>query len=190
MPVEGAAFGADVTVTFGTLKPGLLVDPGRQHAGVVELVDIGLDRRAGRRAVATVALEAADVAAAWPFPGPDDDKYTRGVLGVVAGSAPYPGAAVLCVGGALRAGAGMVRFVGGRGRRRPAAAVHARWPEAVAGARPGAGLGGRTGARYRRARGRHGSREVLAADVPVLVDADGLTVLAEHPDMGPRPRRP
>src|ERR1039458_563813 len=40
--VEGAAIQADVTVTFGTMKPGLLVDPGAGHAGVVELVDIGL----------------------------------------------------------------------------------------------------------------------------------------------------
>ena len=40
--VEGSAIQADVTVTFGTLKPGLLIDPGAGHAGVVELIDIGL----------------------------------------------------------------------------------------------------------------------------------------------------
>ena len=40
--VEGAAIQAGVTVTFGTLKPGLLIDPGARHAGVVELIDIGL----------------------------------------------------------------------------------------------------------------------------------------------------
>ena len=34
---------ADVTVTFGAYKPGLLIDPGASHAGVVELVDIGLE---------------------------------------------------------------------------------------------------------------------------------------------------
>jgi hydroxyethylthiazole kinase-like uncharacterized protein yjeF len=175
--VEGAAFDADVTVTFGALKPGLLVDPGRSRAGIVELVDIGLGDALGDEA-AVVALEAADVGEAWPFPGPADDKYTRGVLGVVAGSDPYPGAAVLCVGGALRAGAGMVRFVGDEA---PAAAVHARWPEAVAGAGrvqawvvgPGLGTDDRSAARI---------REVLDSDVPVLVDADGLTVLAQHPD--------
>ena len=41
--VAGAAVRADVTVTFGAVKTGLLVDPGAAHAGVVELVDIGLD---------------------------------------------------------------------------------------------------------------------------------------------------
>src|SRR5581483_1198927 len=40
--VDGPAVRADVTVTFGALKPGLLVDPGARHAGTVELVDIGL----------------------------------------------------------------------------------------------------------------------------------------------------
>jgi hydroxyethylthiazole kinase-like uncharacterized protein yjeF len=40
--VDGPAVRADVTVTFGTLKPGLLVDPGAGHAGTVELIDIGL----------------------------------------------------------------------------------------------------------------------------------------------------
>jgi ADP-dependent NAD(P)H-hydrate dehydratase / NAD(P)H-hydrate epimerase len=175
--VDGAAFDADVTVTFGALKPGLLVDPGRSRAGIVELVDIGLEDVLGTEP-AVVALEAADVADAWPFPGPADDKYRRGVLGVVAGSQPYPGAAVLCVGGALRAGAGMVRFVGDE---TPSAAVHARWPEAVAGpgrvqawvVGPGLGTDDRAAARV---------REALESDVPVLVDADGLTVLAQHLD--------
>lgn len=40
--VDGTAVHADVTVTFGTHKPGLLIDPGASHCGVVELVDIGL----------------------------------------------------------------------------------------------------------------------------------------------------
>ncbi|WP_367117076.1 NAD(P)H-hydrate dehydratase [uncultured Demequina sp.] len=50
----------------------------------------------------------------WPVPGPDDDKYSRGVVGIVAGSDAYPGAAALVASGAVRAGAGMVRYVGPR----------------------------------------------------------------------------
>ena len=46
------------------------------------------------------------------MPGPADDKYSRGVLGVVAGGEGYTGAAVLCVTAAVAAGAGMVRYVG------------------------------------------------------------------------------
>ncbi|MDN4482330.1 NAD(P)H-hydrate dehydratase [Demequina lignilytica] len=56
--------------------------------------------------------ERADVAASWPVPGAADDKYSRGVLGVIAGSEAYPGAAALVVSGAVRAGIGMVRYVG------------------------------------------------------------------------------
>ncbi len=177
--VEGAAFTADVTVTFGCLKPGVLVGPGHARSGVVELVDIGLGPHLDGAQAAVQVLEADDVAAAWHQPGPDDDKYTRGVVGVVAGSPAYTGAAVLCVGAALRAGAGMVRFVG---EGAAADAVRARWPEAVLGdgrvqawvVGPGLGTGPEAVAAVRTA---------LASDVPVLVDADGLTVLAEHPEL-------
>ncbi|WP_062289277.1 NAD(P)H-hydrate dehydratase [Demequina phytophila] len=72
--------------------------------------------------------ERADVAAAFPVPGAADDKYSRGVVGVIAGSEAYPGAAALVVSSAVRTGAGMVRYVG------PARAqdlVLAHRPEAV-----------------------------------------------------------
>jgi hydroxyethylthiazole kinase-like uncharacterized protein yjeF len=173
----GAAVRADVTVTFGALKPGLLVGAGRERAGVVELVDLGLGPYLPDDPD-LASLEAADVEAWWPYPGPDSDKYRRGVVGVVAGSASYGGAAVLCVGGAIRAGAGMVRFAGAD---HLAPAVQQRWPEAVVGQGRvqawvvGPGLGTDDEAAQR-------VREVLRADEPVLVDADGLTVLAAHPE--------
>ncbi|WP_030202829.1 NAD(P)H-hydrate epimerase [Streptomyces sp. NRRL S-87] len=167
--VAGAAVTADATVTFGAYKPGLLVDPGAGRAGAVRLVDIGLVLPA---AAALEALQYADVAARLPVPGAASDKYRRGVVGVVAGSARYPGAAVLAVAGALRGGAGAVRYVG------PAAdAVLARYPETLVHEGPpsragrvqawvvGPGLG----------EDRSAVADVLgAADVPVLVDADGL----------------
>ena len=175
--VAGAAVQADVTVTFGALKPGLLVGAGAEHAGEVRWVDIGLEPYLP---VANLfVLEVDDVAAALPPPDAQDDKYTRGVVGVVAGSDGYPGAAVLCTGAALHGGAGMVRYVGAA-----ADAVRARWPEAVvhpsfdqAGrvqawvVGPGLGTGEDAG---------HALEQVLAADVPVLVDADAITLLAER----------
>jgi hydroxyethylthiazole kinase-like uncharacterized protein yjeF len=121
---------ADLTVSFGAAKPCLLVPPAARAAGRVRLVDIGL----GPQLPAVPAVDrltAADVARRWPRPGHDDDKYTRGVVGVVAGSAGYTGAAVLAVGGALRAGAGMVRYLG---PDHPTERVRARWPEVVVGA--------------------------------------------------------
>lgn len=71
---------------------------------------------------------AADVLRVWPVPGASDDKYSRGVLGVVAGSDAYPGAAVLVTNAAIRAGAAYVRYVG---PQRAQNLVLARHPEVV-----------------------------------------------------------
>ncbi|MEU2154771.1 NAD(P)H-hydrate dehydratase [Streptomyces sp. NPDC019396] len=170
--VEGEALRADATVTFGTYKPGLLIDPAHARTGAVRLIDIGLEPYLPSVPDAE-ALQHADVAQLLPVPGTESDKYRRGVVGVVAGSARYPGAAVLAVAGALRAGAGAVRYVG------PAAdAVIARFPETLVHGWPpskagrvqawvvGPGLGDGPGV-----------EEVLDSDVPVLVDADGLRAL-------------
>lgn len=165
--VPGAAVRADVTVTFGALKPGLLVDPGADHAGVVDLVDIGLDLPGGSVEV----LQAEDVAGLLPRADRESDKYRRGVLGVAAGSEQYTGAAVLCVGGAVHGGSGMVRYVGADA---PAALVRARWPEVVVGEgrvqawAVGSGGGEDSAARLERA---------AADDVPLVVDADALAAL-------------
>ncbi|MFD5447689.1 MULTISPECIES: NAD(P)H-hydrate dehydratase [unclassified Streptomyces] len=167
--VRGEAVRADLTVTFGTHKPALLVDPAREYAGSVRLVDIGLPLPGD--AAELEALQHADVARLLPVPGAESDKYRRGVVGIAAGSARYPGAAVLAVSGALRGGAGAVRYVGPAGD-----AVIARFPETLVSDRgperagrvqawvvgPGAGDDAATVA------------EVLGAEVPVLIDADGL----------------
>ncbi|MYS14176.1 NAD(P)H-hydrate dehydratase, partial [Streptomyces sp. SID4982] len=166
--VSGSAVRADLTVTFGAYKPGLLIDPGREYAGTVRLVDIGLELPPDP---VLEALQHEDVARLLPAPSAESDKYRRGVLGVAAGSARYPGAAVLAVSGALRGGAGAVRYVGPAGD-----AVIARFPETLVSDQgpdhagrvqawvvgPGAGEDAPTVAK------------VLAADVPVLLDADGL----------------
>jgi hydroxyethylthiazole kinase-like uncharacterized protein yjeF len=192
--VAGPAVSADVTVTFGTWKPGLLVDPGAGLAGAAHLVDIGLGPRLPAPAVA--CLQAADVAALLPAPGAESDKYRRGVLGLLAGSERYTGAAVLSSGGAIQGGAGMVRLVSSA----PAlAVVRQRWPEAVltladpaaagqlvetAGrvqawvAGPGMGTGDDAAALL---------AAVLRTSLPVLVDADGITLLAQHRELLDRP---
>jgi ADP-dependent NAD(P)H-hydrate dehydratase / NAD(P)H-hydrate epimerase len=186
--MQGPAIRADVTVTFGTWKPGLLIDPGASMAGAAQLIGIGLDSYLGPPAV--IAPQAADVAGTLPRPSAESDKYRRGVLGVLAGSSRYTGAPVLSVGAAIHAGAGMVRLVSAE----PALeAVRLHWPEAVltpagddagpevieqAGqvqawvAGPGMGTSEQAAARL---------AAVLATSVPVLVDADGLTILASNP---------
>jgi ADP-dependent NAD(P)H-hydrate dehydratase / NAD(P)H-hydrate epimerase len=174
--VSGPAITATRTVTFGARKPVHALNPSR--CGEVVLVDIGLELREPDLA----QLETDDVAALWPLPGPEDNKYSQGVTGIAAGSASYPGAAVLASGAAVRSTSGMVRYAG------PAAdAVRARWPEVVATGSvtdagrvqswvvgPGIGTG---------AQGRGVLAQVLAAGVPVCADADATTLLAHHPEI-------
>jgi ADP-dependent NAD(P)H-hydrate dehydratase / NAD(P)H-hydrate epimerase len=188
--VSGPAIRADVTVTFGTWKPGLLIDPGASYAGSVQLIDIGLGPSLGAPTVS--ALQAADVAEILPVPGAESDKYRRGVLGLLAGSQRYTGAAVLATGSAIHGGAGMVRLMSA-----PPALTAAlqHWPEAVttvadpeAPAKSvetagrvqawaaGPGMGTDDGAAGLLA-------AVLASDVPALVDADGITILAGHREL-------
>lgn len=71
---------------------------------------------------------AADAARHIRVPDSQDNKYTHGVLGVITGSAKYPGAAVLGVEAAHRTGIGMIRFLG---EKAPAELVIARRPETV-----------------------------------------------------------
>jgi hydroxyethylthiazole kinase-like uncharacterized protein yjeF len=208
--VDGPAVRADITVTFGTFKPGLLIDPGARHAGVVELVDIGLEPHLLEPPDAS-APQRGDISAMIPRPGPESDKYRRGVLGLLAGSDRFTGAALLSTGGAVHGGAGMVRLV-----TAPAAAAAVRqvWPEAVItelgsespirseedkGHSPeggqqrfpddvgrvqawvaGPGMGVTQEAEQRLA-------AVLGTSLPVLVDADGLSLLARRRDLLPRP---
>ena len=171
--VPGAAVTADVTVTFGVLKPGLLVGEGASRAGLVELVDIGL------RPDTPPALRmptAEDIVTWWPTPGRESDKYTRGVVGVATGSATYPGAAVLSVAGACAGPTGMVRYAGAAAEyvkaRHPSVIVTGRVAEAgrVQAWVCGSGLGTDEDAADE-------LRRVLAQPVPVCVDADGLTLL-------------
>jgi ADP-dependent NAD(P)H-hydrate dehydratase / NAD(P)H-hydrate epimerase len=172
--ITGPAVHAALTVTFGGLKPvHALAD-----CGDVTLIDIGLDLPE----TDLLSFEADDVAARWPVPGPHDDKYTQGVTGVMAGSSTYPGAAVLCTGAAVAATSGMVRYTGSAHSE-----VLAHWPEVIASPTPasagrvqawvvGPGLGTDDA-------GAAALWFALSTDLPVLVDADGLTILAAHPDL-------
>ncbi|MFF4889981.1 NAD(P)H-hydrate dehydratase [Micromonospora chersina] len=168
---------ADVTVAFGALKPALVVGPAAPLAGHVELVDIGLAPWL-RGTPALRVTEWSDVVDWWPRLGPSSEKYSRGVVGVATGSATYPGAAVLSVSGALAGPTGMVRYAGGA-----RAEVLHQHPSVIATDRVadagrvqawicGSGLGtGEESAAELRA--------VLAAPVPVVLDADALTLLVD-----------
>ncbi len=174
--VDGPAVRATLTVTFGGRKPVHVLAP--TWCGEVVLVDIGLEL--GEPSLNQ--LDVVDVAAAWPVPGPEDDKYSQGVVGVAAGSATYPGAAVLTAGSAVRATAGMVRYAG-----HAADVVRSQWPEVIAtgtvadagrvqawAVGPGIGTG---------SEGRDVVRYVLGRGLPVCADADATTIIAKSPEV-------
>ena len=101
--VAGAAVKADATVTFHGRKVGLVVAPGRFHAGEVEVADIGL--QAGRTRHEHITEQILEEV---PRRGPGDNKYTAGSVLVVGGSTGKTGAPCLSAEAALRAGAGIV----------------------------------------------------------------------------------
>lgn len=167
---------ADETVTFSVAKPVHLLPPTEQACGLLTVVDIGLSVQADpvvRR------LDHDDVASLWPVPVAADDKYSRGVVGVVAGGESYTGAAVLAVTGAVESGAGMVRYVG---TPTPTGLVRAAVPEATHG--PGRvqawvlGPGLDTASRAAGSRAQLDlARDALGGAEPVVVDAGGLDLL-------------
>lgn len=173
---DGPYFRADITVTLGAAKTGLFL--AEEQTDIV-IEPIGMLPR--QEADAHLLL-ASDLAGLLPEPGPSDNKFSQGVTGVAAGSATYPGAALLCVSAAVATRPGLVRYLG---PARPT--VVRQWPEVivsssmdetgtVAAWAVGPGMGTDGGALRR-------LQEVVAADCPAVVDADGLTLLASNPHL-------
>lgn len=178
---------AALTVTFGALKPGLLLHPGAAAAGEVELAPIGLDASGTMSWLVTDA----DADASLPTAEPAAHKWRRAVR-VIAGSPQMRGAGHLVCAAAQQSGAGMV-VVSSPGVRaadvaRPAEAVARdlrptewagpaladikRFDAAVIG--PGIGTDPTALAQT--------ARFIADCPVPLVVDADGLTALADHPE--------
>jgi NAD(P)H-hydrate epimerase len=190
--VRGCAVRAALTVTFFRRKPGHLLMPGREHCGNTVLADIGipaevLDELAPRVHENLPVLWRA----AMPVRALASHKYSHGHAVAVSGGPWNTGAARLSAMGALRAGAGLVTVAS------PSAALAvnaahltaimlAEADDAAALSRlledrrktavligPGAGLTGGTRAKV---------RACLASGAAVVLDADGLSVFADHPD--------
>lgn len=169
---------ADQTVTFGGVKPGLLVNPGKEFCGGVRLVDIGITDALD---VCGGCLDANDVALWIPEADASDYKYRRGVVGLLAGSERYPGAAFLTTAAALCADIGMVEYFDrGDGLARDVVMAHP--PIVTTFADPasnsrvrawvaGPGFSGT-------AHDAEAVHAVLRCSVPVVLDAGALTVIA------------
>lgn len=174
--VSGAALRADVTVTFGALKPGLT--QAVEYVGEIELVDIGLPMP---DEVPTVVFTGSDAALYFPEPELRAYKYRRGVVGIAAGSQAYPGAAQLVVAGARHANIGMVVYRSDSPEL--VAQVIARFPDVVLSHQEPVEVARVTG--WACGSGFTNNQlaeveQVLAADLPVVLDAGALTLLAEH----------
>jgi NAD(P)H-hydrate epimerase len=191
----GVAVRAEVTVTFGALKRGLLLFPGREHAGRIVVAEIGLRPFGGSPAAQLVTP-------AWArrhLPGvvPNAHKGTMGLVSVVAGRRGMAGAAVLAGRGALRAGAGKVRLVSHADNR---VILQTALPEALFADRDAAGVPEEVGASQAVVAGPGmgtGDRDLAllralfaAVRCPVLLDADAVTLLAHHPELRDEIRGP
>jgi hydroxyethylthiazole kinase-like uncharacterized protein yjeF len=89
----------DLTVTFGAIKPAHLLQPAARHMGRIVVAHIGVPMESRLHSVEQPQLRR---------PGPDDHKYTRGLVTIVAGE--MPGASALAASAAARSGAGAVRL--------------------------------------------------------------------------------
>lgn len=182
--VSGDVLDAAATITFGALKPGLLLPPGSRYAGDVQIADIGLGAAVLAQARAHL-VQAADVADWLPRRDAAAHKW-RAAVRVIAGSPTMAGAAALVAAGALRAGAGMVHLSspGGLLSGVPTEVVQrelsaADWSGEVLGTLdrfhalvigPGLGRADDVATQTRLV--------VLEAPVPVVIDGDGLFAMA------------
>ncbi|HUR19021.1 MAG TPA: NAD(P)H-hydrate dehydratase [Acidimicrobiales bacterium] len=181
------AVSADLTVTFAALKPGLVLGAGREHAGRVEVADIGLP--VGRCSMHVV--DDADVVARLPHRPADAHKWKAAVF-VAAGSPGMTGAPQLVGRGAFRAGASTVR-VGVPGAVLEDLAA----TEAVGIALPEEGWAATVVEAARRCKAivvgpGLGRSDIVLAEVrrlvtdspiPIVVDADALGVFADADDV-------
>ncbi len=183
---------ADVTVTLGALKIGLLLEPLRSLAGELWLADIGLSGKAiAEQAAEFSALDDGEFLQLFPRRPRDSDKRKAGAPLIIAGSEQFPGAAVLSALGAARSGAGYVTVAAPKGAL-PALRAHLIEQVVVEltsaddlidvagrcsaiGIGPGLGLDDRTGGIVR--------DFVKRCDLPIVADASALFHFAKHLDM-------
>lgn len=104
--VSGLAVNARLTVTMGAIKTGLLLHPGCEHAGEIEVADIGVPEELIEASV--WAVVEGDIASRLRPRSRTAHKRSVGTVLVVAGSVGMSGAAALTASGALRSGAGLV----------------------------------------------------------------------------------
>jgi len=178
----GAAVDAHKTITMGALKIALASAPGFARCGEVVTADIGIPRALVESHARAGLVEDGDIARWLPRAGALDHKGRRGHVIVIGGANEMRGARRMAAIATLRAGAGLVTLAGDGTVDAPDAVMTRALRGAIGDALDGKdavvigpGLGRDADARAR-------VLEVLGAGVPAVLDADGLTVLADAPE--------
>ena len=191
--VLGTAFHADVTVTFGAMKLGHIFGEGADYSGDVLVADIGFPVQAFRQNLPRCYTYDREDMMLLPARKKNGNKGTFGKVAVIAGSKDICGAAILAATSAYRTGCGLVEVVTHLNNRE---AIQKKLPEAllqvydsveqavdyvrkaeewadilVIG--PGIGL---------QDIGIAMVQEVLRGKKPLILDADAITILSEHPE--------
>lgn len=184
----GVAVYADITVTLGFCKKGLMTASGREYAGKVIVSDIGIPMIAFGEEKPVCFTYDEPVQDLMPKRNRKGNKGSFGKVVVVAGSYNMAGAAVLCAKAAYRAGAGMVKVITPEENR---VIVQTKVPEALLGTDEdlyealqwgsvcviGPGLGKSESAKKM-------LRMVLGeCDLPLVIDADALNLIAEEEEL-------
>jgi NAD(P)H-hydrate epimerase len=193
--VSGEAVEADITATFHGAKVGLYVEPGKSHAGRVEVIEIGIPRSAPAPAAAGLISER--ILLRVPPRARGGNKFKSGTVVVAGGARSLTGAPTMAALSAMRTGAGYVQLA----VPEPVEIVlDVRVMEAMTHGLPhrdgahveegaeqvvemseradaivlGPGIGRSAGAVA------FARRVARDAKVPILIDADGLNAHAEH----------
>lgn len=182
--ILGCAARADVTVTFGFCKRGLVLYPGCVCAGMVTVAEIGIGEESFFGEEPGMFAYDGTAAELLPRRSGAGNKGTFGKVLLVAGTKNMAGAAVLAARAAYRTGAGMVKVITSEANRVilqqavPEAlfgteedlAEAEAWADVIA-AGPGMGRG-ESARRCLRA-------VIFDSRIPLVIDADGLNLLAE-----------
>ena len=188
----GAAVHADVTVTFGYVKLGMVLYPGASYAGKIVCEDIGFDKQAECEAGLQYVTYTEEDGKMLPKRRLDSNKGTYGRVLVVAGSRSMAGAAYFSAKAAYRMGAGLVTIYTAESNRLilqqllPEAVMKTYDDEAPDGADLMEQMKGSQVIVLGPGRGRSAASEAIVrivtsqAECPVIIDADALNILAGH----------
>lgn len=187
--VLGCAVLADVTVTFGFIKRGLMFSPGIEYAGEVIKADIGITEKSFFGNPPKMFFYNDNPQELLPVRDKNGNKGTFGKVLLVAGSIKMAGAAVLAAKAAYRIGAGMVKVISPEENR---VIIQETVPEALYGTCEdlqeslkwadviaiGPGIG----------TDEYGitclEKVIRECNLPIIVDADGLNLLAKEAQRG------